>query len=82
MTISIGVLDYINNDPPCPNCSTDLWLVDGDGFGKFWLLCADVMGKNCVECRDLPSDVTVDHEPEDLDDTKDPAGTIDQAGVD
>lgn len=33
----------------CPDCGIDHWIVDGDGFGKFWWLCSGVEDPGC--CR-------------------------------
>jgi hypothetical protein len=51
-------LDWVE-DAPCPRCGCVMWVVDGDGRGKWWLLCLDYDGKGCVETRDLPSGVRV-----------------------
>jgi hypothetical protein len=53
------VLEWLDGDP-CPVCGCTAWIIDGDGYGKFWLLCGGMAGKNdCVECKPLPDDVEV-----------------------
>ena len=47
--IVVHVFDPVNSDP-CPVCGSKGWIVDGDGEGKFWLLC---VGANCIETRPL-----------------------------
>jgi hypothetical protein len=46
--------------PPCKNCGCTLWIIDGDGQGKFWLLCMAVeQKKDCVETIPLPEDLEI-----------------------
>lgn len=50
--------------PPCPHCrNTRGWIVDGDGLGKFWLLC--VVHDEPVVTADLPAHVRVRWDPAD-----------------
>ncbi len=48
--IVVHLFDSVNSDQ-CPVCGSKAWIVDGDGEGKFWLLC---VGVNCIETRPLP----------------------------
>jgi ssDNA-binding Zn-finger/Zn-ribbon topoisomerase 1 len=50
--IEIKLVDQVS-DEPCPKCGSTLWIVDGDGGDRFWLLC---LGNNasCIETRPLP----------------------------
>lgn len=59
MTRRLAVLDWLEGEP-CKNCGGTLWIIDGDGEGKFWLLCMAVAGKkDCIQCEPLPDDVEV-----------------------
>jgi hypothetical protein len=49
--------------PPCEHCGRRAWMVDGDGLGKFWLLC--ILHDDPVTCAELPSHIEVRWDPED-----------------
>jgi len=57
---TVNVLDPYTDGQACPKCGSVQWIVDGDGFGKYWLLCmGTTLTTDCVECRALPADVVV-----------------------
>lgn len=43
----------------CVKCGSQFFTIDGDGYGKFWLLCIDSEGENCIHCEDLPKNIKV-----------------------
>jgi hypothetical protein len=55
----VHVLDIIE-DGPCPRCGSTAWIVDGDGAGRYWLLCVGKDG--CVETREIPANLVVEEE--------------------
>jgi len=60
----VGVLDFVDEELAegvCPKCGSPLWIVDGDGEGKFWLLCVGISDNpGCVETKDLPANLKVE----------------------
>jgi len=58
MTREVHELDIVICDP-CPNCSANAWIVDGDGEGRYWLLCLDPRHQGCLETLALPGDMVV-----------------------
>lgn len=56
----LHVLDTVPGEP-CPNCGCRGWIVDGDGEGRFWLLCLAANAKpDCTETRPLPDGTSVE----------------------
>jgi hypothetical protein len=53
-------LDILNDSdvPPCSHCSKRAWIVDGDGFGKWWLLC--ILHDYPIITASLPDSVSVE----------------------
>ncbi len=43
---------------PCPDCGTDGWVVDGHE-GDRWLLCVDVVGRDCLRTKPIPRHVRI-----------------------
>jgi len=56
---AVNVLDFVHSQP-CGECRGALFVVDGDGEGKFWLLCMDVNKKGCVHTKPLDEDLVVE----------------------
>jgi hypothetical protein len=53
------VLDWLTLEP-CEKCGCTEWIIDGDGYGKFWLLCGGFgQPRDCIECRPLPENIEV-----------------------
>jgi hypothetical protein len=53
------IFDTVESPTKCPKCGISAWMIDGDGRGKFWLLCLAPNNPECVECIDLPEDIEV-----------------------
>jgi hypothetical protein len=60
----VQALDWVSDVGACPVCGSPAWVVDGDGYGKWWLLCAEVSPARtfCVNTRELPEDIEVVHD--------------------
>lgn len=56
----VGVLDMVSVGVECKLCKRDLWIVDGDGEGEFWLLC--VGNHSAIVTMNIPSDMRVEDE--------------------
>ena len=63
MTKEVAPLDVFSDGVPCPECGSPAWVVDGDGAGRFWLLCLDTTHSGCVATRPLPEGVAVAEPP-------------------
>lgn len=53
--MKVRVLDWITHSP-CEGsgCGCNQWVIDGDGYGRFWLLCADTKRIGCCNTKELP----------------------------
>lgn len=55
------VLDSVYGSP-CNGvgCGCLDWIIDGDGFGRYWLLCGDTKRIGCCNTKDLPSSIEIE----------------------
>lgn len=49
--------------PTCEHCGDRAWIVDGDGQGRFWLLC--ILHSDPITTTPLPDDFVVTTTPTD-----------------